>query len=80
VRGDYGNFVLVVDHGSFFKDNIIFSSFDDSSHTYFVAEPAAISFASVQDLPASFRTYEHVQVLGKYPINIIPSQYNFMKI
>jgi hypothetical protein len=66
VRGDYGNFFLVVDHGNFFAENIIFTTFDDSVSSYFVAEPVELSFAPNSEIPSTtFHTYEHVFVLGK---------------
>jgi hypothetical protein len=66
VRGDFGNFMLVVDHGNFFSEDIIFSTFDDSLFSYFVAEPVDLSFAPNSEIPSStFEKYEHVFVLGK---------------
>lgn len=59
--------MLVVDHGNFFSENIIFSSFDDSVSSYFVAEPVDLSFAPNSEIPTSvFQAYEHAFVLGKY--------------
>jgi hypothetical protein len=67
VRGDYGNFMLIVDHENLFSDNIIFPSFDDSVSTYFVAEPVELSFAPSSEIPTStFQNYDHAFVLGKY--------------
>eukprot|EP00026_Physarum_polycephalum_P008803 Phypoly_transcript_08904.p1 GENE.Phypoly_transcript_08904~~Phypoly_transcript_08904.p1 ORF type:complete len:438 (+),score=66.02 Phypoly_transcript_08904:126-1439(+) len=64
VRGDYGNFMLIVDHGNFFSENIIFSSFNDAL-SYYVAEPVDLSFSANSEIPSSFMIYDHAFVLGK---------------
>lgn len=66
VRGDYGNFLLIVDHNNFFQSNIVFSSFDDSFFSYFVAEPASLASSFSPSLDNKlFHRYQHVFVLGK---------------
>jgi hypothetical protein len=66
VRGDYGDFVLVVDHNGSFKQNVVFAEFDDARNAYFVAEAVELDFDyTLDESPVAFLHYNHVMVLSK---------------
>lgn len=67
MRGEYGDFILIADHGNFFQENVVFSNLNDITHSYYVAEPALLDFTTAENLPSSFLLYDHKIVLGNYP-------------
>jgi len=78
VRGDYGNFVLVVDNlglGIFAPDRVVFADFDTQASSYFVVERVSMTSSPVTDGDdLIFHTYTSVAVLNKYVFAVSKAQ------
>jgi hypothetical protein len=71
MRGDYGDFVLVVDHDGKVSGNVVFADFDDMRLVYYVAEAVELAFPSSSNIPSVFSNYEHVLVRNKFVFAVL---------